>query len=665
MVPLLIGLAAGRLEDGVFAALGAFSAGIVSFQGVTRSRATAVVAASVGMAVSTFLGAVVAAAGIAQVLPIVLWAYLAGLSSALGMRWSVVVVNWTVALLIGLSLSLPPGPAAERAALVLAGGLLQGLLVVLSWAFRPGEEERQALAATYSALAGQASAMGEGRGEPPSPAAFPAAEPLGDPNPLLPTTVRQAYLDLLAQADRIRASLAGICAYLPDRGETDRIRRFCEEVGACLDEVARGLGGTRRARASRLAHAERTVSELEVALDAPWRWAGEALLCQLRTVTRILLRGAGTPEVMPGGDRAGQVSSASGGVLGSSLGLLGASASLRTETGQHALRLAVAMGVAELVGEAGRFQYGRWAVLTALLVLKPDYGSTVARAVQRMVGTLIGAVLAVGFVWLVQPSPLEAILAAAAVVALASAFFQTNYTAYSLFLTAFVVLLLELLGLRPVTTAEGRLGATITGGVWALALYVVWPSWEGLSAPGKFAVLLERLGTYLATLLTSLAYPERLDLPRLRREEGDARRARSEVEAAVERLSREPRRPPLTPELAASLMARFARLARALLAAETLVERRRKTSIPGATAAQLDALGNACRSTMQQLASSLRTGSAPGTLAPLRRLQDELSRQTQDDRAALVVSDALVDAVESVVALLDEAPRAEASRPRA
>ena len=188
--PLLIGLATGDLESGIFAALGALPAGFVSFEGVSRSRFEAVLAASIGMAVSTFVGATMAGTGVLRALPVALWAYLTGLSVALGKRWSVVVLNWTVAMLIGVSIPMAPEAAATRAGLVLAGGLFQGVLVVMSWAFRPGGEERKALADTYSVLAGYASSLATGRVEAPSPSAFPASEALGDPNPFIPADVR-------------------------------------------------------------------------------------------------------------------------------------------------------------------------------------------------------------------------------------------------------------------------------------------------------------------------------------------------------------------------------------------------------------------------------------------------------------------------------------------
>jgi uncharacterized membrane protein YccC len=396
-----------------------------------------------------------------------------------------------------------------------------------------------------------------------------------------------------------------------------------------------------------------SVAALKAPPDARWRWAGEALFGQLRSVTRILIHLDQAAGVQVTPRSADPAFLQTGRFLSAALGTLRANATLRAEAGRHAVRLALAAGVAELVGSLARLHYARWAVLTVLLVLKPDYASTVTRSVQRAVGTLLGAVLALAFIGLVEPTTAGKSFGAVVVIALAYVMFESNYAAYSLFLTAFVVLLLDLLGLGPLAAAEARLGATAAGAVWAMVVYLAWPTWAGGSAPEIFAVLIDRVGACLGTLLTQLAHPDLLDVPRLRREQDAARRARSDAEAATERLAHEPPQPPLTAEVARGLMAVFARLARGLLAAQTLVEHRGGTRMSEVRAARLDALASAFRSAMGQLASSLRGQDPPGPLLPLRQLQVALCELGESDPSELLVTDALVDAVGSLGALLD------------
>src|SRR5256885_3053291 len=79
VVPLGLGGASGHVDYGAYAALGALPAGVASFQGETRSRVAVVVAASVGMAVSTFLRATTAALPPRLLGPVVgIWGYFTG-----------------------------------------------------------------------------------------------------------------------------------------------------------------------------------------------------------------------------------------------------------------------------------------------------------------------------------------------------------------------------------------------------------------------------------------------------------------------------------------------------------------------------------------------------------------------------------------------------------
>jgi hypothetical protein len=146
------------MSFGAYAALGAFSAGIASFQGESPTRIAGVVLASIGMALSTFIGATMAATSGWLLVPIVaIWGYFTGLAIALGPRWSLVVLQWSIALLIAVGLPFEPATAGARALLVFAGRLFQAVLIVASWPVRPGSREREALADSYRVLAAESS----------------------------------------------------------------------------------------------------------------------------------------------------------------------------------------------------------------------------------------------------------------------------------------------------------------------------------------------------------------------------------------------------------------------------------------------------------------------------------------------------------------------------
>ena len=394
LAPLVLGWASGQIEYGAFAALGALPAGFAAYQGVTRSRIAAIVVASVGMAVTTFVGATTTATLPWLLVPVVtVLGYVTGLVVALGPLLSVAVLQWSVGLLIAVGLPQGPAEAGLRAGLVLAGGLFQALLVAGSWTIRPGKGERAALAETYRALVAYASSLAAGKFEPPPPIVFSATSALGDVNPLLPAAERLMFLDLLEQAERLRAALAAVAAQAASAGREgkEEIRRHASETITVLHLIVGALSASRTNRADRARDLSRRVAALKVAADVPWRWAGEALLGQLRAIARIVARLDGMPQ--QSSDRA-EVSSAvplTENNVQAAVATLRANITLATEAGRHAVRLAIVTGLAAAIVHATGLTQGRWVMLTIVLVLKPDYKATFSRSIERAAGTALGA----------------------------------------------------------------------------------------------------------------------------------------------------------------------------------------------------------------------------------------------------------------------------------
>ena len=342
VAPLVLGLIAGRVDYGAYAAVGALPAGFVSFQGESRTRVTAVLVASVGMAVSTFVGAVTAALSPWSLVPVIaLWGYFTGLAVSLGQRYSVAVLQWSIALLIAAGLPFGPADAALRALLVLAGGWLQAALVAASWALSPGSNERTALASSYRSLATYASALAAGGSEAPPSTAFPAGTALDDPNPLLPTAARLVLIDLLEEAERIRASLAALAAQGADAqsAQPGEIRALMSSSAGLLTLIAAGISADRVERAAFMSDFHKKISQDAVPAGATWQWAGEALLGQLRAVGRIVTDFEAPPaRKVEAGTRVVRTRGWWQGSIAAILGTLRANATTTSEAGRHALR---------------------------------------------------------------------------------------------------------------------------------------------------------------------------------------------------------------------------------------------------------------------------------------------------------------------------------------
>jgi uncharacterized membrane protein YccC len=657
VVPLAIGIATKHVEYGAFAALGAQPAGLVSFQGVTRSRITLVAIAVAGMTVSTFVGASLADSVSWLLVPVTaLWAYAAGVSASLGPAAIVVSLQWPVALLIASAIPLSPEQALIRAALVLGGGLWQGVLVVTSWAVSHGATERAAMADSYATLSHYATSLAETGSGPPSPGALPGTRALRDPNPLMRNDARRHLTDLMTEAERIRTTLTVIAG--PASGPTGAGKASSGAGGAraahltaaadALGEIALALRARPAGRTEHLERAARYLGPDERVAGHSWTWIGESLRGQLRSAIRIA-------------DRLNDADSRRGGrpsriavrpPAHDLLVTLRANLGTSSEAGRHAVRLAVVTGIAAMIAHLADLPHAYWAALTVLIVLRPDYSSTLYRGLQRTGGTALGVGLGVATVLLGHFGSVALLAGVAGSLFAAYSLLAVNYLFFAVFLTDFVVVLLALLGLPADQTAPDRLVGTVLGAGLALLAYILWPTWERTQVNEKFARLLRLQCRFDALMLNTYSRPPGEELASARTTKLAARRARGTAEAASDRLADEPERPPVTHALAQALVSAGHRGAMAALAIEAAVRQRQADlartgqSAPDPVQARLDQLAQAVRQAGTQLAEALHRLGPPGPLPPLRELQSSI-RADGGSEAVFAAADGLVDALDT------------------
>lgn len=678
LTPLVAGYATGHVEYGTFAALGALPTGLVSFQGVTRTRVLAVAIAAAGMAVSTFAGAAAAATSPWLLVPVIMaWSYAAGVCASLGPAATIVSLQWPVAVLIASAIPLDPADAVLRAVLVLAGGLWQGALVVSAWAVGRDSAERTAMAASFSTLSTYAADLAAGRGAPPPPATLPGTIALRDPNPLMRGAARQWLIDLMHESERIRRTLSVVRGpasrdarpdrYAPGTDRGDLLRASAR----ALAEIAGALSSRASLREDHVTAAERALAVVdEPAGGHPWSWAGTSLLGELRSAIRMT---TALNDAEPGrGDRAGHATRQQAIRLPARdlLVTLRASLGISSEAGRHALRLAVVVGIAAGLAQAAALPHGYWVTLTVLLVLRPDYSSTVYRGLQRAAGTVLGAGLGVATVLLGHFGAWALLTVLGISLFAAFAVLTVNYLFFAVFLTDFIVVLLALAGLPADRTAADRLIGTVIGAALALLAYLLWPTWERTAANEKFARLFLTQSRFTEVMLRSYSSPDGTDPRRVHSLRLAARRARTDAEASADRLADEPQRPPMTSELAQSLVSVAHRLTLSNLAVEAAVGAHHAALRQAAAGpanpddpdqAELDRLADMARQAAAQLAQSLRRLGPPGTLPPLREFQEHVRR---DDGAEglFPATDALVDALNTAGDLLRSRLAAPAGR---
>ncbi len=164
---------------------------------------------------------------------------------------------------------------------------------------------------------------------------------------------------------------------------------------------------------------------------------------------------------------------------------------------RHALRLTIAIMVGFLIGTFLPFQNVYWILITVIVILRPGYGLTKTRSYHRIIGTVLGGLIAFGLLFIVQNNQLIATMAIVTMI-LAFSFVQTNYKVAATFTTMYVVFIYSLFTPNIRDVVEFRIIDTFVGAALAFgANYFLWPSWEFLNTPVYLKKSIEANKNYL------------------------------------------------------------------------------------------------------------------------------------------------------------------------
>lgn len=188
---------------------------------------------------------------------------------------------------------------------------------------------------------------------------------------------------------------------------------------------------------------------------------------------------------------------------------------------RHALRVGITTALAVAIAVELGLDHGYWIPLTVLFILQPSTGLTMVRGLQRVLGTVLGGVLAALIPLLVQ-GPLGLLSVIFFLVAATVAVWPVNYALFALFVTPTFVLLAGL-ETGDWSLYQERIGYTLAGGLLAMAgARFFWSVPERRQFPGHMAAALGTLAGYLQASAAAAAgrLPDDSVLPRLRRGTG-------------------------------------------------------------------------------------------------------------------------------------------------
>lgn len=575
-LPLIVGASLGSVTSGLIVSTGALNVAFRDSNAPYPNRAPHLLVASLIAGVSVFTGALTGNHPVLFVFIAGLWAFGAGMLVAVSQPATDLGVMSVVMLVVYGANPMQPHNAALSGLGAFAGGLLQTLFSLLFWPIRRYAPERRALSDLYAALSRAAASPQETAAQSP-----PATAQSVEAQASLAALDRDGSAEgnrcrsLLSQAERMRLSLialgrlhARLDREAPDAEEARTLGRFLEICSRVLASIAGSIqAGRPTASAADLTELEDLAERLRepsaspavAAMAADARFQMDAVLGQIRSAVDLAHPATEGPAPAPDWRHR----------AGSTVAALRANLNLESTAFRHALRLSLSIMAGEALGRALGFVRPYWIPMTIAIVLKPDFTSTFSRGVLRLAGTFIGLLFATALFHTLPPT-VEAQIAAIAVLMFVVRYFgQAHYGILAGAVGALVVFLASLTGISPPEVIAARALNTSIGGAIALAVYWLWPTWERAQVAEAVATMLDAFREYFHVVRESYRHSEQhlsLDHARIA-----GRRARTNLEASIERASSEPGVSSSTIGLLTGILSSSHRLAQALLSLEAAI----------------------------------------------------------------------------------------------
>ncbi|MEP6730416.1 MAG: FUSC family protein [bacterium] len=648
VVPLAVGQFLGHAGAATWMSLGGFNGALSDKGGSYRSRAQ-MMASLLGVgAIAVALGALAQR----HFVPMLVVTFIVALVCCLMRVWgnpgiSVGSASLTVYV---VSLAIPSEQVADalvRAGYVVAGGLWAMVIALVLWPLRPYWPARLAISNCYTALATYVDHIASAAhlrqtSEWPVQLARPAI-----------TNVRLALEDASAVLVQLRRGRPGTV----DRGE--RLLVLAESADqifahtVALGELLAALRGNQRSEQlhdtciellQKLAATMREIAasvllekdDHRVSID----WSGEPI----RAIMRTLPEDSVDPQYEHAAvilDRAAHYGSAASVTLEALNGgqpvadTVAAVRPVRTAASEEvredhplwesframlspsslivrfSLRVAVVTTIAVALADLLELKRGYWVTITAIVILQPYTGVTLTRAVQRVLGTVLGALLAAALgAYFHDP---RAILVIATVfVACCVALLPVNYAAFSVFLTPTFVLLAEA-SAGDWNLAETRVLNTLLGGALALAgARLLWPSPERARFPAYGAAAMRANANYLDTVIGRFDDTSHEAGEQMRAARRAVGLATVNAEESLQRALTEAHGDEAVLAPALTFLA-YTRRFTASVAALAIA----RHAADGTTRATLEAFRQAVMPAVEDLAASLENGRAPMSLPNL------------------------------------------------
>lgn len=559
-VPLGIGIALDKPLGGVAIATGSLNVAYSDGRDPYAQRARRMLTWTFLGAIAVFVGSVTGKYHWAAIFVAAFWAFVGGMCVSISTRAGDLGLNTLVTLIVFAARgAMPLEGALIAAGLVLGGGLLQTALALLFWPLRRDHPERRAIGNVYLDLAKEVSSQSDTLLSGPLGATGAQTQEtlaaLGRDH----STEGERFRLLLDQTDRIHMSVFMLGRLRsevmhaerkhgnPGPNAADYIDRLLNLSSKLLEGIGQGLisgecgDDDESVSLDELHDVVENTQNLQTPvapLSTEVASAADVLAGQLRAVAELAHHAI--PEGLEAFARH-EVALPWRLQVPNWFATLRANLDLHSSSFRHAVRLCVCVAIGDALGRAVNGQRSYWIPMTIAVVLKPDFTSTFSRGVSRLFGTFTGLVLAT-LLYLALPSSSLRQLFLVGVFTYALRWIgPANYGVFSIAISGLIVFLIAATGVPPGQVVIERAINTAVGGVFALIAYAVWPTWERTQVSEALADMLDATRAYFRAVVERFGRDDltlETDLDETRRA---WRRARSNAEASVDRVSSEPK----------------------------------------------------------------------------------------------------------------------------
>jgi uncharacterized membrane protein YccC len=632
--PLLVEqfLAAGGSS---WMSLAGLNGSLIDRGGPYRIRAAVMSALALSSAVAVFVGTIVSGHFAISVVVTFIIAMLCGLVRA----WTDIGPGFGVTILVSFAIALSvPSPTLDgafvRAAFIALGGLWAMLLAIVLWPIRPYRPVRLRIADCYRALADYIADVTDAGAEP-------TARTADREDPENSWRFKAHLVAVRGALENARTALA--VSRRGRSGESSRgerllvLHEIADQLFAHLiallevgDTLTPAEDALRRAVMSSLERMQPDLRALAVAIESEIdvarihvAWNGSAA----RALTNAAERpyDVQLPEILDRMSEYAATAASIAGSLNSGKAVVQGDETIEVEDPparpvlfsmrtilhadsavlHHALRVAIITTTAVFITGLLHLNHGYWVTLTAVVILQPFGAATRQKAVQRVVGTILGGMVAAALSALFH-SAIAVLVLIAIFTMLCVALLPLNYGAYAVFGTPAFVLLAEA-SAGDWHLAGTRIINTLIGGGLALAgASLLWPGDEWNRLPEFVAKAVRANDEYLHKTLALLAAGGTTDIGPLRDTRRQIAQAAANAEDSFQRLVSEHRGPPerLEPIMALLVYIRRTAASTAALALSGYVS-------PVISAADLEPFDHAAHEILDDLAEAILESRPP------------------------------------------------------